>query len=262
MLKSLQQEIVSLIERHKKICYIIGYIATSLIFLTITYFVFIKPVVSIYELSMNATSLKNEISELQKQKDALSDEISNLTEQIDLMEKEVGNSQKEIINTQNTIIENIDYIATLKTKYSYLFEYRKTNPSADFGINELIYLDKVCTEKNVPVPLMLALYEHESGFNSTAKNPSSTATGYGQLINTTARSMYNRLSRGTYDISRHRVLASDKYLNIDLSVELMSYNLKSYGSITKALNAYYGHPDPNELARYSNDIENRMKKYQ
>lgn len=241
---------------------ILAKILISAIFLTIIYFLFIVPMTKIYMLNNSVNDLNNQIAELQKQKDEMEKELSDLEEIKNNLIVESNNSQAAIIDAQNKIVANLERVTTLRNKYGYLFEYRETHPNADFGINELMYLDDVCAEKGVPVPLMLALYEHESGFNSLAKNPSSTATGYGQLINTTARSMYNRLSRGTYDISRHRVLATDKYLNIDLSVELMSYNLKSYGGVREALNAYYGHPDPNELARYSNDIMNRMTKYQ
>lgn len=234
----------------------------TVIFLTIVYFLFITPITKIYSLNNDANALTIQIAELQKQKEELESEISQMEKINNDLTIEANNSQSTIIETQNKIVDNLDNIANLKNKYLYLFEYRKTHPNADFGINELIHLNDVCTEKNVPVALMLALYEHESGFNSLAKNPSSTATGYGQLINTTARSMYNRLSRGNYDIANHRSVATNKNLNIDLSVELMHYNLVNYKTIEGALNAYYGHPDPNELSRYTNDIINRMSKYQ
>jgi hypothetical protein len=147
----------------------------------------------------------------------------------------------------------------LRTKYSAALEF---SPKQDFGLNELLFLSNTCKEYNVPIEIMLAIYEKESGFYSLAKNTTSTATGYGQLIDSTAKSIYeNFLKLGTYDKSRHRELCVDKQLNIKLSVRLMRYNIDSYGTYWKAVEQYYGNANKSLCYEYASDINKRMSKY-
>ena len=129
-------------------------------------------------------------------------------------------------------------------------------------MKELLYLDSICQEYGISTAVMLAIYEKESTFYSLAKNPTSGATGYGQLIASTAKSIYERyLKEGTYDTFKHYQLASNKELNIRLSCRLMKYNLDSYGNYWTAVERYFGHRDAGKRYAYAADINNKMSKY-
>ena len=49
-----------------------------------------------------------------------------------------------------------------------------------------------CKNNGAPLPIMLAIYEKESHFNPAAFNPSSHATGLGQILPSTARGVCSR----------------------------------------------------------------------
>jgi hypothetical protein len=186
-------------------------------------------------------------------------EVADLEALIQDLELQVNDKHKLISEANSFLINNLDVLNTLKSKYSAALEF---SPTQDFGLNELLFLYNTCNEYNVPIEVMLAIYEKESRFYSLAKNKTSTATGYGQLIDSTAKSIYeNFLKLGTYDISKHRELCCDKELNIKLSVRLMRYNIDSCGTIRKAVESYFGHSDMSLRYLYANDINKRMSKY-
>ena len=62
---------------------------------------------------------------------------------------------------------NLEELNFLKEKYSASLEF---SPKQDFGLKELLFLYETCNEYGVPIEIMLAIYEKESGFNSLAKN--------------------------------------------------------------------------------------------
>lgn len=213
-------------------------------------------------LETRIANLQIEVDILEKEKLELNNEKQELVDEKNLLAQEIKNFEKEKADFQNNLINSIDHISKLKSKYNYALTYSKKFPKADFGINELVYLDNVCNEYNVPIELMLAIYEKESQFYSLAKNKTSTATGYGQLIDSTAKSVYEKmLNFGTYDINNHRTIACDKKLNILMSCRLMKYNIDSYKTHRAAVEHYYGSKDDAANKAYANSISSLMSHY-
>lgn len=205
---------------------------------------------------------KVEVEDLKITIENLEKEKLDLQETNAILLSDISSHEETISSYNETLLNNIDEISNLKDRYSYAITYSAKNANADFGIKELIFLDNLCKEYEIPIEIMLAIYEKESSFYSLAKNTTSTATGYGQLINSTARSMYeNYLNLGAYDISNHRSIACDKELNIRLSCRLMKYNIDSYGSLWTAVERYYGHPNQSLCAAYARDISRMMGNY-
>lgn len=197
-------------------------------------------------LKVDVTTLEMEKLEIEQEKELLVGEVESV--------------RKEINTLNDDIANNLDKYIELKNRYGYAIYY--DSDKADFGLAELIYLNSVCEEYKVPIAMMLAIFEKESGFCSTAKNPSSTATGYGQLLNTTAQSVYEKfLGLGTYDIANHRTVACDKKLNILMATRLIKYNIDTYGSYWKAAERYYGSKSEANNYAYAKDIDKRMKNY-
>ena len=220
---------------------------------------FYSPVKDRLDLRKLNAKYSAEVAELNAETVNKKKEVADLDVQVIELQTQIDGQQKTIKEFNDNLVDNLDTLTTLKTKYSKALNF---SPNQDFGLVELLFLHNTCKEYNVPIEIMLAIYEKESGFYSLAKNKTSTATGYGQLIDSTAKSMYeNFLKLGTYDMSRHRELCTDKELNIRLSVRLIKYNLDNYGSKWKAVERYYGHPDQSLCYAYAKDINKRMSKY-
>ena len=207
---------------------------------------------------LNAT-YSAELAELNIQLANKKKEVADLEVLNQELQTQIDDKNKSIIEFNDQLVDNLDLLNSLKTKYSAALNF---SPNQDFGLDELLFLYNTCKKYNVPIEIMLAIYEKESGFYSLAKNKTSTATGYGQLIDSTAKSIYeNYLKLGYYDKSKHRELCVDKKLNIQLSVRLMKYNIDSYKSNWKAVERYYGHSDSSLCYNYASDIDKRMRKY-
>lgn len=186
-------------------------------------------------------------------------EVADLEVHSQELQAQIDIQSKTIKEFNDSLVANLDTLNSFKEKYSAALNFSSTQ---DFGLNELLFTYEVCKEYSVPIEIMLAIFEKESGFYSLAKNKTSTATGYGQLIDSTAKSIYEKfLNLGTYDMSRHRELCCDKELNIRLACRLMKYNIDSYKTNWKAVERYYGHSDQSLCYSYASDINKRMSKY-
>jgi len=199
--------------------------------------------------------LKLECAELETQKSEATASLEDT--------KRVEFEYTESIKTmQNAEIEQVKYYYSLYSKYKYVLDFKQKNTGSDFGLQELVYQNEISKKTKAPTALMLALYETESTFNSKAQSSLSTATGYGQIIDSTAKSIYeNMLSRGIYDRSKHRFLSTNKKLNMDMSTAYISRNIEVYGGARAAVEAYYGHKDASERRRYSDVINSKLRNY-
>lgn len=254
-------------ENNTNIRFISGlYLTSRLVVIVLTTVVMLSflysPIRDRLELRKINSSYQNQIADLKVTVANLEKEKLELEETSGILSNNITDYQETVKSFNQEFIDKIDEISKLKEKYSYAITYSEKNPNADFGIKELVFLNDICKEYGIPIELMLAIYEKESSFCSYAKNSQSTATGYGQLINSTAKSMYEKyLNLGTYDMSKHRELACNKELNIRLSCRLIKYNIDSYNSLWTAVERYYGHPDQSLCTAYARDISSKMKYY-
>jgi hypothetical protein len=206
--------------------------------------------------------LRAEIKMLEQQKEELLKVRKEVEDYINDSKTVNDRYAEDLEKLKKVELNQLKYYMSLYNRYKYALEYSDSNPNADFGFSDLVYLDILCDNYKVPTALMLAIFKVESSFNSQATNSTSTATGYGQLLNTTAKATYEKiLSRGKYDISRHRILAKDKKLNMDMSVAYISRNIQKYRSARQACELYYGHPDQSERNRYISMINTELKRY-
>lgn len=93
--------------------------------------------------------------------------------------------------------------------------------------------------------LFMAMIDRESGWNPYAKNPTSTATGFGQFL---------EQNWGMYGQN-----ALDPFQNMDMSAHYLSDLTRQYGSASEALR-YYG-PSAGEQPAYQNYIMRRREQY-
>ena len=245
--------------KHISVLYVTSRLFITLFVMGILIAFFYSPVKDRLDLRKLNAKYSAQVAELNVQVANKKKEVADLETLRQELQTQIDKQNESIIEFNNNLVNNLDLLNSLKTKYSMALEF---SPTQDFGLNELLFLYNTCNEYKVPIEIMLAIYEKESGFYSLAKNTTSTATGYGQLIDSTAKSIYEKfLNLGSYDISRHRELCIDKQLNIKLSVRLMKYNIDSYKSHWKAVERYYGHSDQSLCYTYAKDVSRRMSKY-
>lgn len=164
--------------------------------------------------------------------------------------------QKEPANVSSTsgIIEK-----TLEDKYSSVFEWQVYG--GDFGIEQLYFLNEQCEKYEIPMEVMLSLICTESGFHSTAKAKTSSASGYCQIIKSTAQWVYeNLLKYGTYDIDNHtEIMTTNWKLNIEISCRLM-YCLywNNNQSWDNAIRRYYGSTVESDNDTYLGIVNSHM----
>jgi len=113
----------------------------------------------------------------------------------------------------------------------------KGNPKEDFKAYREYALAQA-DARGLPREIVDAIFKQESGYNPNAKNPNSSATGIGQLIKPTGRSLGLKDDEFT-----------DPYKNIDASLTFMSTLHKKYGG------------DPEKIAMAYHDGETVADKH-
>ena len=103
----------------------------------------------------------------------------------------------------------------------------------------IMYVIDLAYEYDIDPDLMFAIIWTESNFNPNAKNKSSSASGYSQMIKSTALSCVKNIdSIKEYDHKKH---AMDPYINLQLMAYYINRCLRgSGGNIDKALISYRG----------------------
>lgn len=122
-----------------------------------------------------------------------------------------------------------------------------------------IYTRCLCKQNDVPYALVLALIEHESGYEFDKVGDSGQSKGYMQIYEKWHTDRMQRL--GCTDLM-------NPYQNVRVGIDFLSYLLKKYGTVQDALAAYnYGEKGAREhlwsngvyVYSYNSAIMQRMK---
>lgn len=138
----------------------------------------------------------------------------------------------------NEINAQLEEETRLKTEYAYALNYG--GQRTDITLAQLKTGEALCKEKGVNPHLLFGIVMTESRGNAQAKNSCSTATGYGQFLKGTGKTVYEDMmgnGRGTYN---HNMA-----YNGDLNITMMAYYLddlldSSGGNTASALKRYRG----------------------
>lgn len=144
----------------------------------------------------------------------------------------------------------------LRKEYSYVFKYT----AGDMTVQDLRMIEERCASYGISPHLWLAVVEKESGYNSRAKNSSGTASGWGQLIKSTAEGLYKRIfRRNDYN---HNTMGFDKQVNSELSIYYLSSQVKKLG-IRNGIAGYNqggGNYFNSAGQKYAEDVLKRIKR--
>jgi hypothetical protein len=184
----------------------------------------------------------------------------------------INKLQATIIEQSKKVKDKNDKLYTVQTQYTYLvkqkqavldenqrirgeYGYVLNYPSSDVTIDDIKMVESLCKEYGsiVSPHLWFSLVEFESGYQSTSKSSESSASGWGQVIRGTAKSIYeDDLHLGTYN---HKTMSTNKAINARMSIYLLSSLIKQSG-ITQGLINYNG----GELGiKYVNIVASKLK---
>jgi len=170
--------------------------------------------IKIEEIKKEAIKNKNELNELLQEKQKL---INNLE-----------NKQNEQLKKLDDLNEQLNELSNLLSDRKLISD--RTGLSMEVS-NEII---TQCKERNIPISLMLGLFDYESSFNPSCKNPSSTATGLGQFLHGTAKWIAEM-----EDMEFKVEYLKDPVYNVKLTAAYLEYLYKNRGNNwIKALKGY------------------------
>lgn len=167
--------------------------------------------------------------------------------QMEVLQNDLNTYHKEQIDKLRLEIETLKQQQEEKDKLYTVAD--KVDSITKLGKPTSLFLVRECERKKIPLSVMLAIYDIESGFNPSAKNPKSTATGLGQIIHSTARATASRIGE-SFRIDK----LTDAVYNIKLTT---SYLAHIYDGNWKSTVKAYG--EGTEF--YANKVMNKEREY-
>jgi len=145
----------------------------------------------------------------------------------------------------------VEYSAGAKARMQAGFDglYGEKANAQSQSVAEVSPMISSASEKHgVPANLIKAVISVESNFNPNAKNPQSTAKGYMQLIDGTAKEMG---VKNSYDPQQ----------NIDGGTKYLALQMQKFGDMPSAVAAYYAGPGRIETLKrlWPKDWQSRLK---
>jgi len=168
---------------------------------------------------------------------------SDLLQDVSEIAVSLDDSNKELLNQNaglNEVLSAYVEREELYNKYEYAL-VREDGSRTDITYDQVKSLQNHASEKGMTdesVDLVLSLAMTESNGVEKAKNPKSTASGYGQFLSTTGEFVYERLmgmDGYTHDMSM------DGDLNLEMMIEYLCYlNIKYDKDMDLIINEYRG----------------------
>lgn len=149
----------------------------------------------------------------------------------------------ELIEARDSYKEDLSTFterAELYDKYEETIYFN--NERTDITYDQLKTGVDIMQQNNIDPALLFAIIMTESHGIEDAKNPTSTATGYGQILESTGKSVYEKYmgnGKGSFDTSM--LVDGDK--NVEITAYYIDYCIKNNSDIYKALLAYRGTED-------------------
>lgn len=189
-----------------------------------------------YEAIIEELNVKHE-TEITQLNESHQEKVKALNEQITQLKDDIDRVKIEYESYKNnTEYEAKASFATL-TKYWYVFRY--ASPDCGLTPGMIVYADELCQEKDINPDYVWSIIYMESRYNTDATTSLSSARGLGQLLKSTAKSIYENYmgnGSGTYDHS----MAYDGYTNLNIMINYLEYLKINYGNPEVMINGYSG----------------------
>lgn len=214
-------------------------------------------------LKMNSLASKydvmmNEYNDMKESYKYIRTEIDNFsdnTSKMLMISEELDAENQRLVSEnrlQKDLLDEFVKREELYNKYDYAIIDKKNSLRTDITYDQILTLDKALEDADVnDIDLLLAIVMTESKGIEKAQNNNSSASGYGQLLNSTARHIYvDLMGNENYDSSialngTTNLIMMSKYID-----ELYNSNGKD---LLRAINSYRGIHDSgyiNSINRY------------
>ena len=168
-------------------------------------------------------------------------------------------------NTDNEELEDLRHRAELYDKYNYAI-INQMDPNlpedqkrTDITYDQIDTLESLAAENGLSedaAALVLAIAMNESRGQEDAKNPSSTATGYCGILNTTGKYLYEDIMGNPAGSYSHD-MCYNGYINLELSLQYIRYLNDMYGGdVLRVVNGYRGYYD----AAYDSQLDANLQR--
>lgn len=176
-------------------------------------------------------SLTSDINKLEKQNKDLVEVTKDITDELDNA-KSLNEKHVDTINKYRKREE-------LHDKYEYVI-YNKEGIRTDLTYDQIQTGEELMLAKGLDPDLLFGSIMVESDGKENAKSSISTASGYGQFLNTTGKFVYEDLlgnDKGIYD---HTITPFDGDINIKMMVAYYDYLYKQTGNTFSVIRCYSG----------------------
>lgn len=167
-----------------------------------------------------------------------------ILEEVSKIAVELDTDNIKLMNTIDELNDTIEWYESREELFNkYEWALLDGSNRTDITYDNILMLQNLTEEENISedvVDLILALSMTEARGNEDAKNPESSASGYGQFLYGTAKFVYEKLmgnGSGTYTHD----MALDGELNLQMMVYYLEYLGDKYGNnITMVMDEYRG----------------------
>lgn len=245
-----QMESNSMVMVYTRIFWIIGILCASLAIASIAACIFTRQfyMATINQKDAEIAELTSENEELMAQISSYSDtydETVSILANVSEIAYELDEENNQLVSQSNELQDQIDQFAEreeLFDKYEWAI-LRSDDSRTDITYDRLTSLEELADERNLSedtTNLVLALTMAESQGTEDAANSESTARGFGQLLQGTAKFVYEDLmenGKGSYNHD----MAFDGDTNFDMMVYYLDYlGVKYSDNIDLVLKEYRG----------------------
>ena len=145
----------------------------------------------------------------------------------------------------------------LYDKYEFALYY--DGEKTDITFDQLRYLEEIIADSSFSEPeFLLAWIMTESHGNTYAKNPHSTAKGYGQFLDGTSKSVWTNIL-GYNEKEWSADIAYDGYTNLELMVAYTDYLYSKHHSFMGMMYSYTGYDSEAGLRGYLSKLNEYLK---
>jgi uncharacterized protein YoxC len=175
----------------------------------------------------------------------------SVVSELEAQNKKVVKANKKL----RTRLNELEAREELFDKYEYAL-YDKMGNRTDLTYDQVTTGEELMLEKGMDPDLLFGIIMTESGGDETASNSTSSARGYGQLLSSTGKMVYEQIQghgSGTYNHS----MAYTGSVNISMTVSLLAYFRKQGYSLMTTIRRYRG---INDVSSYIATINSYIKK--
>lgn len=179
--------------------------------------------------------------------------LLSANESIEAAKEETATVQKEYDKLVADMTQEDEAQFNVISKYWYVL--RDAEPDCGLTLGMMTYADALCKQKDINPDIIWTILDIESDFQPDAQNSKSSARGLGQLLASTAKSIYEGYmgnGKGSYSHN----MAYNGYTNLEIVINYIAYLKENYGDIRVMINGYSG----DQSGKYYNNFAAIMRK--